>query len=230
MHAGARAHRDAPAHGDIPMRADTHGHGGETATSAAGTPALPPAAETHLRHLLDAYLAIGRDLAADTHAGAAENARAVGAAAQALGGVEMPGRPHFWHERAGALQAIDEQAGALAAAADLHAARVAYGRLGEALDAILPATGAPAGYEPAIYRFVCGMFQDAPGGGVWFQQGAEPRNPFFGSRMLTCYREKTLVPAAGGEDAHHGGMHDRHETSPDAEEEGSSAHDHGGHR
>jgi hypothetical protein len=172
----------------------------------AGT--LPPEAAAHLAHVLGAYAAIGDRLAGDAVDGIAEQARALGGMLDALVAVELPDAPHLWHEQAGAVQVIRDEARALAAVADLHAARVAYGRLSEALGRLVAVTGVPGGGSAPTHRFVCGMFADAPRGGVWLQAGEEPRNPYFGGRMLGCHSEKTRLSAPGASPAgEHGGPH-----------------------
>lgn len=160
---------------------------------------LPPEAAEPLKQLLDAYVAIGERLASDAIEGLAEQAQQIGPAIEALVKVNVPDKPHHWHESADDLRTIREQALALAGALDLHAARIAYGVLSDALERVINATGVPEGYDETAFRYVCGMFADAPRKGVWLQFGADARNPYLGSRMPGCYSEQAPLPKAGGE-------------------------------
>ena len=160
--------------------------------------ALPNDAAEPLKQLLDAYMAIGDQLASDAIEGVAEQAQKIGPAVDALVKVEIPDNPHIWHMRADDVRAIREQALALAEAQDLNAARTAYGVLSDALERVISATGVPDGYEKPVNRFLCGMVEDAPRKGVWLQLGDTARNPYLGSRMPGCHSEQTPMPKAGG--------------------------------
>ena len=146
---------------------------------------------------LDAYLSVQEALAADDLAPVSPNAQAF-ADAWANATEDAPDDdPHFWHMRAEGVATVRAHALALAGAASLDAARTAFGHLSAALVPIVEARGAPAG----LSRFVCGMRRDLPEGGVWLQRGAEPRNPYFGARMLTCAVGGAAVPARTGDSA-----------------------------
>lgn len=162
---------------------------------------LPGDADVQLQELLAAYVNIGDQLASDSTVGIAEQAKRIGSAVDALVQVEVPGSPHFWHERDDDFSTIKDQAQALATPADLQAARIAYGVLSDALERIVASTGVPPSANQPAYRFVCGMFAEAPRGGVWLQFGDAPRNPYFGSRMLSCHREQAPIQKGGS--AHH---------------------------
>jgi hypothetical protein len=110
--------------------------------------------------LLDAYLKIGTTLAADKVEGVPEAARAIAAEAKKLG---APG--------AATLAA----AGNVAAAADLKAARLAFGDLSDAVIGLTgPApTGAKRAYCPMVKKY-------------WLQKGEKIENPYYGSQMLRC--------------------------------------------
>ena len=125
----------------------------------------PAAAEdAAFTRVLEPYLRIQSQLALDSMKGVKEDAEAVGRHARALG---APGA------------AVVDQAASVSRAADLAAARRAFGELSEALMAYADRNGLalPAGVE-AKY---CAMAKKS-----WFQQGAPVRNPYYGKAMLTC--------------------------------------------
>ncbi len=114
--------------------------------------ALPDEAAEPLKQLLDAYMAIGDQLASDAIEGVAEQAQKIGPAVDALVKVEIPDNPHIWHMHADDVRAIREQALALAEAQDLNAARTVYGVLSDALERVISATGVPDGYEKPVKK------------------------------------------------------------------------------
>ena len=98
------------------------------------------------------------------------------------------------------VAAVRTQSLELAGATGLSDARTAFGQLSGPFLALVEAYGVPVGYD--LSRFTCGMRGDLPGGGVWPQRGAEPRNPYFGTRMLACATRSapgTAVPARTGD-------------------------------
>ena len=172
--------------GRAPMAHAGHAHAGHGAP-----PARPEAhaAPAPLADALDAYLALHDALASDrTDAGAAR--RFVDAFA-ALADAPPSGDPHFWHVRHADVATVRLSAAALADAADLDAARAAFGTLSAPFAALAEAAGLPDGYD--LDRHTCGM-TDAPEGGVWLQRAGEPRNPYFGSAMLLCSRGGEGLP------------------------------------
>lgn len=146
-----------------------------------------------LASALDAYLAIQDALASDDAGPVAALSRAFADAwARA---VEAPpdADPHFWHQRMEATGVVRTHALALAAAAGLADAREAFGHLSAPFATLVEARGVPSGYD--LSRFTCGMRSTLPDGGVWLQRGAAPRNPYYGSRMLTCATAAGEVPS-----------------------------------
>lgn len=176
--------RPAPGSSEAPM---SHAamHHGATEHLAHAAPAAAPLAET-----LDAYLALHDALASDRLAPAA--ARAFATAFDALAEMPPPGAPHFWHLRGETVAAIRQSAEALAVAADLDAARAAFGTLSAPFANAIDALGAPEG--AALVRHTCGM-TDAPEGGVWLQREGPVRNPYFGAAMQMCSRRTDSVPS-----------------------------------
>ena len=166
-------------------------HGGHTPLampSATGHSAMDHGAMRHaedappLALALDAYLDVQEALAADDLAPV--QAQAFADAWSQAADRAPDADPHFWHMRAEAVTAVRTHAVELADAASIDDARAAFGRLSAPFLALIEAHGTPEGYD--LTRFTCGMRDDLPQGGVWLQRGAEPRNPYFGSRMLTC--------------------------------------------
>lgn len=75
---------------------------------------------------------------------------------------------------------------------DIHQARIAFGFIGKALDGLLRKAGIADFSGQKITGLRCGMFKEAPDGGVWLQFDDKVKNPFFGkgSGMAACSSEK----------------------------------------
>lgn len=183
-----------------PEAAPAHGAHGALASGAMNHAVMghgqmdhaAPEAPTAFADALGAYLAIQRALSRDAFDGVAAHALAF-ADAWAFATDEAPeADPHFWHMRAEAVDAVALHARALADAADLDAARVAFGHLSAPFADLVDAHGTP---EADLSRFTCGMRSDLPGGGVWLQRGAETQNPYFGGAMLACGSRTGAVPS-----------------------------------
>lgn len=187
---------DAPAMDHTAMRDDAptvdHAAMGHTMPAPSERPDAPTAASpttgaptaSPMAEALDAYLAVHAALAQDDVAGAAAHGAHFATAFGALAEAPPAGDPHFWHSRSADVAAVGTAADALAGAETLDAARVAFGELSVPFARLLEAAGAPEGY--ALARFTCGMYRDAPEGGVWLQRDGDTRNPYFGAAMLTC--------------------------------------------
>ena len=117
-----------------------------------------------LKAVVAPYLEVQAQLAADKVDGIKASAAAISTAASSLG---KPG------------EAIVEAAKALEQAADLEAAREAFGPLSDAVIAAAKAEGW-AGLDDVKVAF-CPMVNRS-----WLQKGEKIRNPFYGSAMLTC--------------------------------------------
>ena len=170
-----------------------------TSHSAMDHGAMRPAEDAPpLALALDAYLDVQEALAADDLAPV--QAQAFADAWSRATDRAPDADPHFWHTRAVDVAAVRTHAVGLAAATGLSDARTAFGRLSAPFLALVDAHGTPGGYD--LSRFTCGMRDDLPEGGVWLQRGAEPRNPYFGTRMLTCATRSVPeadVPARTGD-------------------------------
>jgi len=134
------------------------------------SPAARAADETPFTEMAEHYEAIWRSLAGDTVDDVAEHARAIAQIAQEAN-----------HPAAarGAVPEIIEHARALtqkAAAADLDAAREAFGELTKPLVRYRKAVGAER-----LKVAYCPMANKA-----WLQPEGEIGNPYYGSEMLTC--------------------------------------------
>ena len=117
-----------------------------------------------LKAVVAPYLEVQAQLAADKVDGIKASAAAISTAASSLG---KPG------------EAIVEAAKALERAADLEAAREAFGPLSDAVIAAAKAEGWTC-LDDVKVAF-CPMVNRS-----WLQKGEKIRNPFYGSAMLTC--------------------------------------------
>ena len=114
--------------------------------------------------LVDPFVRVQTALAADQFDGLATHARAIEAAATALG------------RNADAIAAGAKK---LAAAKDIAAARTAFGEMSTALVAYAEKTKSTFG---AGVRLAYCPMADKP----WIQRDKELKNPYYGSAMLTC--------------------------------------------
>lgn len=114
--------------------------------------------------IVASYLEIQTALAADKTEGVAKAAKAIGAQAAGLGDKGA---------------AIAKAAKAVEGAADLKAARAAFGDLSDAVIA----AGKDEGWKdtPDVKVAYCSMARKS-----WLQKGETIRNPYYGSSMLTC--------------------------------------------
>ena len=123
-----------------------------------------------MKGIVGSYLSIQSKLAADTVEGVKPAAQAIGQEAARMG--------------AGG-EAIVKSAKAVEAAADLKAARLAFGDLSDAVIA----AGKAGGWKdaPEVKLAYCPMVRK-----YWVQKEAEIRNPYYGKSMLTCgeFRDK----------------------------------------
>jgi membrane fusion protein, copper/silver efflux system len=172
---------------------------GNQSAASAGSElvSLPPALADSLLQALVAYLQIGDELAGDGAAGVAASAQKLADAAKAMGKVVIPGQEHFWHQHDEAAL-VQRKAEDLAAGKDLPTARVAFADLSSAFAKLLRVTGVPADYEHEVQEMHCPMFLEETGGAFWLQHSGSARNPYFGSKMLTCFDRRESLPATAG--------------------------------
>jgi Cu(I)/Ag(I) efflux system membrane fusion protein len=112
--------------------------------------------------VLDPYLQVQTALAGDSLSGAHTAARALSAQAAKAGP---------------ALKAVIAPADKIAAAADIKAARTAFGELS---DAMIGIAGAGTGGKGVRVAY-CSMVKKS-----WLQKDGEIANPYYGSAMLRC--------------------------------------------
>ncbi len=158
--------------------------------------AMPDAMATGLAAALDAYFAIGNQLANDTPSGIDDPARDLAAALDSVIGIDIPGNEHFWHNHTEAAT-IRGSALEIIGSTDLAMAREHFGDISVAMDTLLRATGIPPGYATPVQSLHCPMFREGQGGGIWLQPEGPVRNPFFGSMMLRCYDGRETIPVTG---------------------------------
>lgn len=129
----------------------------------AGFVALGLSAATDIpADVLDGYLKIHASLAGDSMDGVAAAAAAIAKAGKALGPAAAP---------------TVEAATKIGAAADIKAARLAFGDLSDALRAW---AGDGTGGKDVRLAY-CPMVKK-----YWLQKGDEIANPYYGSQMLRC--------------------------------------------
>ncbi|CAN5614092.1 hypothetical protein BH23BAC4_BH23BAC4_06080 [soil metagenome] len=150
--------------------------GSPEAAQATPAPSRPATATSDRApaELLTSYFAIGDLLAEDRATGTAPRARELSRAAARL--------PSAVDQRDAGI--IQNRADRIAASTDLGAIRLHYSHLSDALDRVLRA--ADISGDMPVHFFHCGMYTDGPRSGVWLQRTVTPRNPYFGSTMLTC--------------------------------------------
>ena len=170
--------------GHMPM---TEMHEGNTQHSA---PELSPDGAEALAAMLDAYLAIGGQLASDTIEDVNAQAHAM---LEAFHTVEGEASAELWSAHEAHAKTIHETGHELGNLSDIKAARIAYGSLSDSLNHFIDAIGVPTSYDKSLYSYVCGMAPDVPKAGIWMQTGESVRNPYFGSAMLRCHSSKTQM-------------------------------------
>jgi Cu(I)/Ag(I) efflux system membrane fusion protein len=97
-----------------------------------------------------------------------------------------------WMQQA---EAVRQNAGGVAAAKDIHAARAAFLSLSRIFIEVAENFGA-SGNIP-VYRFHCPI-ADNNRGADWLQRQPDVRNPFFGSAMFTCGELKATISKGNG--------------------------------
>ena len=212
---------DHPANAEAPQAAftppmgmstqDMVSHDDEVTEHHVG-PSLSEVNEKAFEDMLDAYFAVGDQLASDTmeHVNAKTNEML-----EAFHTLEHDAPAELWNSHKNHTLALHDHGHELADTADIKTARVIYGSLSEAVNHLIAPTGAPTSDEKPVYKYICGMASDVPQGGVWLQKGTPARNPYFGSSMLRCYSEQTQVSAAATkEPLHEAPQHDYHMHKP----------------
>lgn len=150
--------------------------------------------------MLDAYLAIGNQLASDTMDDVNAKAHAI---TEAFHAVEAEVPAELWNAHEAHTETIHDTAHKLGDLSDIKAARIAYGSLSDSFKHFIAAVGVPADYGKPVYSYVCGMAPDVPKAGIWLQTDTPVRNPYFGSVMLRCHaaKEQMSVSSADMSDA-----------------------------
>ncbi len=181
-------------HHSMPM---TEMHEGEAGHSGAE---LSSDGAEALGAMLDAYLAIGNQLASDTMEEVNAKAHAM---IEAFHTVEHEVPAELWNAHVVHTKTIRDTGHQLADLSDIKAARIAYGSLSDSFKHLITALGVPTSYGKTVYSYVCGMAPDVPKAGIWLQTDTPVRNPYFGSAMLRCHtaKEQMSVSSADMSDA-----------------------------
>ena len=130
------------------------------------------AAVADLKPIVDPYVRIQQALNADRVAGIKEDAQAVASEAAKLGA---------------SGSAIQSAAGELQQAADLKAARAAFGKLSDAI--MIYAKASKASLADDVKIAYCPMVRK-----YWLQKGEKIQNPFLGQSMSDCGRLNATLP------------------------------------
>ncbi len=157
---------------------------------------LPADVATALQTLLGAYFSIGDILASDSASAIEGHARSVAQAVDDLLDVELPEDPHFWHKH-DEVATIRGKALELLESSDIEEARLVFADLSIALSKLTRATGIPPAYDAEVHELHCPMYREGQGGSVWLQPKGAVRNPFYGSVMLECFDERSVIPVTG---------------------------------
>lgn len=157
---------------------------------------LSPDGAEALGTMLDAYLAIGDQLASDTMDDVNAQAHAM---IEALHAVEEEVPDELWNAHETHTKTIHNTAHELGDTSDIKAARIAYGSLSDSFKHFVDAVGVPANYGKPIYSYVCGMAPDVPKAGIWLQTDESVRNPYFGSGMLRCHTSKEQMSVSNAD-------------------------------
>jgi len=185
--------------------------------------ALSADGQAALTKMLDAYLAIGSQLASDTINDVKTQAYAM---LEAFHTLEPEVPAEVWDAHADHTEAIHDFGHELADdISDIKAARIAYGSLSDAFNHFLSVVGVPADYSKPVYGYICGMASDVPQGGIWLQVGQDVRNPYFGSAMPKCHSETFEPPVAAAATSEHD-----HMTKEKSEVEPHHEHEHDEHK
>ena len=162
---------------------------------------LPDAAASRLNDMLDTYLAIGDRLAGDSTDGLAVDVKHFMENLEALTSTAIPDDPHFWHKHDEIVK-LRSSAQKLGKTTTLEEARLGFADLSVAMSALLHATGVPVSYPTQVQELHCPMFLQGQGGSIWLQPAGDVRNPFLGSRMISCFDKRTALPVTeAGPDA-----------------------------
>jgi multidrug efflux pump subunit AcrA (membrane-fusion protein) len=152
---------------------------------------LPPEVQTQLIVVLENYFEIQRLLYNDSLAGVNKSAKTIVEAIKLAAAIELPDDLHFWHNNT-ELATVQKHAALLASVTDINRARIEFGSIGLEMSNFIKLTGLPDSFQQEIVGVKCGMFSEAPEGGIWLQASGTIQNPFYGadSPMNDCSSEK----------------------------------------
>lgn len=148
------------------------------ATTAATAPAELPA-DGPLASVFEAYFALNEALVASDAATAARQATTLLTRLKAVKMEKLPAEPHrVWMS---VSQPLTDEARQLAASTDLSRQRQVYSSLSERMYQLMKA----ADPSSPVYYQHCPMANGGKGAN-WLSRQSTIRNPYFGSKMLTC--------------------------------------------
>jgi len=166
------------------------------AAPAAALRSLPGPLAKALSGVLDGYFQVSDKLAADSIDGVGAPARQVAEGVDAMLKVEIPESEHFWHQHTEVAE-IRGHALELVGAKDIEKVREQFADLSIALSKLARATGVPPAYPKAVEELHCPMYREGQGGTTWLQPAGEPKNPYYGKKMIGCYDRRVTLPVTG---------------------------------
>jgi len=99
-----------------------------------------PEMDKALKGILGEYFSLQRALYGDSLDAAAESAATLGSRLEELTSIEVPGQPHFWHQKPD-VSSIRGKAKEIAGSRDLDSSRTAFGHLSVALESLIRVPG-----------------------------------------------------------------------------------------
>jgi len=155
---------------------------------------VPPAFQTQLDPVFDAYFEIQQGLSLDDFERSVRGAEGIAAGLEGVDMGLLRGEAHvIWMEVLKGLRTGSEE---VYQAKDVEAARAAFEPLSTALTRVARTFG--TGREGEVFRFHCPMAFGNQGAS-WLQEAERTENPYFGSRMYRCGSQKEAFSAAAGE-------------------------------
>jgi Cu(I)/Ag(I) efflux system membrane fusion protein len=157
------------------------GQTAHAATAAEPLEPIPTAFQARVARVLDAYLAVHEDLAADRFDEAQEGMKSLEKAIRAVDMAALKGRAHkVWLEH---LSEFNEQLKAAGDSRDMASLRAVFLPISRTMTVVVESFGIEPG-QP-VYEIRCPMAFDGKGGN-WLQKDKDVRNPYYGAMMFRC--------------------------------------------
>ncbi len=157
------------------------GQNAYAASAAEPMETIPKAFQAQLGKVLDAYLAVHEDLAADHFDQARKGMETLEKAIRAVDMAALKGRAHnAWLEH---VSDFDRQLKAAGEARDMASLRATFLPISSTMISVVESFG----FHPRepVYEIRCPMAFDGKGGN-WLQKEKDVRNPYYGAMMFRC--------------------------------------------